>query len=61
MSPIGLSSVAHAFCLQMTRENGIPLKSSDPNDESLQFISGSGKQLGCGAADEMISAMGLQE
>ena len=47
----------------MTGENGIPLKSSDPdpNDESLQLISRSGKRSGYGATDEMLSAMGLQE
>lgn len=63
MSSTGLSSVAHAFCLEMTRENGIPLKSSDPdpNDESLQLISRSGKRSGYRATDEMLSAMGLQE
>ena len=36
MSLVGLSSVAHAFCLRTTAENGIPFKSSDsdpnPND-----------------------------
>lgn len=31
MSLVGLSSVAHAFCLRTTAENGIPFKSSDSN------------------------------
>lgn len=43
MSSVGLSSVAHAYCLQKTTENGIPLKSSDsdpnPNDRALRLIS----------------------
>ena len=30
MSSVGLSSVAHAFCLQTTTENGIPLKRPTP-------------------------------
>lgn len=43
MSLVGLSSVAHAFCLRTTAENGIPFKSSDsdpnPNDGTLRLIS----------------------